>query len=291
MDVLEKSYPKQELVSIMKDLQYNKNPLELVGTGGLKSQYYPADFDFLSKIKNKLNVDKSFVEFQRILKDINNEDNLYFIELKLQDRYGNKHKFFKIDEFKKDIFNKFFNDTLELIKIDCIIMLNGIFKELSVIYFFNPKPLDLKEYVKVLLKDQENYIEEKKYYKSLKRLMLASKYEEVPDNNLIIAITKLFNSSVGALYQLKNEIDACVIFMDKYNDNLSNKKVNLFIKNIGFENLNKNQLEELSKEYGNLIDREALKFYRHYKMRVGEFPEYNKVKPVYKPTKTVYKYA
>jgi hypothetical protein len=281
MDVLEKSYPKQNIVSIMKILKYNKNPLELVGTGSMKSQYYPADYDFLSKITNKLSPTKSYIEFMNILHNIQKRDDLFFIEFKIQDMNGNKHKVFKIEDLTQSIFQKFFNDNLELCKIDCIVMLNGIFKELSVIYFFNPKKPDMKEYVKVLLKDQENYIDEEKYYKSLKRLMLATKYQDPPDKSLIIAITQLFNSSVGALYQLKNEIDACIIFLDKYHDKLSSKRAKTFIKNIGFENLTKDQLQELSDKYGKLIDGEALKFYRLNKMRVGLIPQYNSVKPLY----------
>ena len=247
----------------------------------MKSQWYPADFDFLSKINKRLGVEDSYVEFMTILHNIQKRDDLFFVEFKMQDKNGEKQKIFKIEDLTLNVFKKFFNNNLELCKIDCIIMLDGIFKELSVIYFFNPKKINMAEYKSALLKDQEHYVEEKKYYKSLKRLMLAAKYEDPSDKELIISITQLFNSPVGALYQLKNEIDACIIFMDKYNDKMNQKRAQLFVKNIGFENLNKNQLEELSNEYGTLIDNEALKFYKLHKLKVGVLPKYNSVKPLY----------
>jgi hypothetical protein len=281
MDILEKSYPKQNIISIMNMLKYNKNPLELVGTGSMKAQYYPADYDFLSKITNKLSVRDSYVEFMNILYNIHKRNDLFFVEFKIQDKNENKHKVFKIEDLTLKIFEKFFNDNLELCKIDCIIMLDGMFKELSVIYFFNPKKPVMSDYIQALLEDQKHYVEDKKYYKSLKRLMLAGKYENPPDKSLIISITELFNSSVGALYQLKNEIDACIIFMDKFNDKLNKKRAQLFIKNIGFNDLTKEQLQQLSDEYGKLIDGEALKFYKMNKLKVGSLPKYNSVKPLY----------
>lgn len=281
MDILEKSYPKNNIVSIMNILKYNKNPLELVGTGSMKAQYYPADFDFLSKITKKLSVKDSYIEFVNIIHNIQLRSDLFFVEFKIQDKDGNKQKIFKIEDLTLERFSKFFNDNLELCKIDCIIMLDGIFKELSVIYFFNPKKPVMRDYIQVLLDDQKNYYEEKKYYKSLKRLMLSAKYTNPPDRNLIISITELFNSSVGALYQLKNEIDACIIFMDKFKDKLNEKRAKLFVKNIGFNNLNREQLQQLSDEYGKLIDGEALKFYKLNKLKVGSLPKYNTVKPLY----------
>ena len=35
---------------------YKNIPVDLVGTGGMASQYYPADFDFLTKIPNKIKI-------------------------------------------------------------------------------------------------------------------------------------------------------------------------------------------------------------------------------------------
>lgn len=280
MDILEKSFPKNKIVDVMNILEFGDNPIELVGTGSMASQFYPADYDFLSKIKIKYNRYNSFLLFKKILEKINNDDDLFFIEFKIQDINDNKYKIFNINEFTKSYFDKNFNNV-KLCKIDCIINIDNIFKEVSCIYFFSNEPIDREEYVKTLLKDQLDYYEEKNYYKSLKRLMLAGKYADPPDKSLIMAITQLFNSQVGALYQLKNEIDAAIIFMDKYKGELDNKRIKLFIKNIGLDNVNPSNLEKISKEYDKIIQREALKFYDYHKLKVNKLPKWNSVKPIF----------
>jgi hypothetical protein len=280
MDILEESFPKNKIVDVMNILEFGNNPIQLVGTGSMASQFYPADYDFLSKIKIKYNRYNSYLLFKNILKEINDDEDLFFVEFKIQDINDNKYKIFKIDEFTKPFFDKNFNNV-KLCKIDCIINIDNIFKEVSCIYFFLNEALDRKEYAKTLLKDQLDYYEEKNYYKSLKRLMLAGKYEDPPDKSLIMAITQLFNSQVGVLYQLKNEIDAAIIFRDKYNDNESKERIKLFLKNIGLDNVNPDNLEKVSKEYDKIIQREALKFYEYHNLKVNKLPKYNSIKPIF----------
>lgn len=280
MDVLDNSFPKNKIVDVMNILEFGDNPIQLVGTGSMASQFYPADYDFLSKIKNKYNSYNSYLMFKNILYEIQDDNDLFFVEFKIQDVNDNKYKIFKVDEFTKPFFDKNFKNV-KLCKIDCIINIDNIFKEVSCIYFFSNEVIDKKEYMKVLLKDQLDYYEEKNYYKSLKRLMLAGKYEDPPDKSLIMAVTQLFNSQVGVLYQLKNEIDACVIFRDKYNDANSNERVKLFMSNIGLDNVDPNKLEEISKEYDKIIQREALKFYEYHKLKVNKLPKWNSVKPIF----------
>jgi hypothetical protein len=107
--------------------------------------------------------------------------------------------------------------------------------------------------------------------------MIGAKNESPPDRNFMVLISKLFNSEVGKLYQKKNEIDAGLIFMEKFNGVFNNKLVKTFIKNIGLGNMPPEKLKELSDAYGEIIDREALKFYEKYKLKAGELPKYNTV--------------
>lgn len=280
MDILQEKYPTKKIVDVMEILKFGENPVKLVGTGSMASQYYPADYDFLSKIIFKYNKDISFELFKNILDDINNDNNLFFIEFKFQDINDNKYKIFNIKDFTKEVFDKYFNN-IQLCKIDCIINIDNIFKEVSCIYFFLNDEFDKKKYIKTLLKDQYDYFKEKNYYKSLKRLLIASKYEEPIDKSLIMAITQLFNSQVGVLYQLKNEIDAAIIFIDKYKGVLDNKRVKLFIKNIGLDNVNPKYLKDISDEYNKIIQREALKFYHYHNLKVNKLPKWNSVKPIF----------
>ena len=194
MDVLEQKYLSRDLNFLLKVLQLDDNPIRLVGTGGLASQYYPADFDFLCAVKKKYSSEDLNDAFQKILAQIDN-NKLFFIEFKIQQKQvGNKkqvkHKAFTKDEVNEEFFDAFFNENTELCKIDCIIWYDGKFKEVSCIYFFNTQPLDMPKYIQALLDDGKHYYEDGKVYKSLKRLMLSAKYESPPDKNLIIVILK-----------------------------------------------------------------------------------------------------
>lgn len=280
MDIIEKAYPKQQIISVMNILQFNNNPIQLVGTGGLKSQLYPADYDFMSKIIYKLSIEKSYIEFKNILNDIHKQSNLFFIEFKFQMKNGDKQKIFDIGEFDKETFIKNFKpNQIEYCKIDLILNLKGHFKEVSCIYFFDSQDeFDKETYTRALLKDGKDYYNEGKYYKSLKRLMIGAKNENPPDRNLMVAISNLFNSEIGKLYQKKNEIDAGIIFMNKYNNVFDGKLVKTFIKNIGLKDMSPDKLQDLSDAYGDLIDKEGLKFYEKYNLKAGELPKYNTIK-------------
>jgi hypothetical protein len=278
MDILEVKYPEKDIRKLLKILSFNNNPVQIVGTGALKSQYYWADIDLLSKITKKASINDSYLLFLDILDNVKNEPNLFFIEFKIQDKEGNKKKFFNMNEFTQDEFTKHFNNNIELCKMDLIIFLKGTFIEVSIIYFFSDKQLDLKEYVKVLLKDQAEYYKEKKYYKSLKRLLVANKYLDVPDRELILSITKLFNSEIGKLYQLKNQIDAGLIFYDKYKND---KYLKVFVNNKGLRGITVDELRKLSDDYDKLINKEGLSFYKYYGLKAGKLPKYNSVQPKY----------
>jgi len=136
----------------------------------------------------------------------------------------------------------------------------------------------MDEYIKALLDDQKHYYDDGKYYKSLKRLMLSAKYENPPDKNLIITITSLFNSSVGQLYELDNQIQAAIIYMNKYKDKNAQQRIKYFIRHIGLGDMNPNKLEEVSKEYQKIINGEALKFYKKYNLPVGHLPKWNSIR-------------
>tara|TARA_R110000868_G_scaffold45_2_gene587 strand:+ start:971 stop:2455 length:1485 start_codon:yes stop_codon:yes gene_type:complete len=186
-----------------------------------------------------------------------------------------KTKIFDMKDFNLNLFEKNYKNV-DLCKIDCIIYLkNGMFKEVSCIFFFNPAPLDTVKYRGILLEDQKQYFDLKKYYKSLKRIMVAAKYQEPIDNNFIILITALFNSSIGKLYELDNEIQAAIIYMNKYG---ADDRIKMFINDAGLGKMSPDKLEDISNDYQNLINREALSFYKKYKIPVGKLPKFNTIK-------------
>lgn len=280
MNVLEKKYPQPDIYGAMKALKLANNPLELVGTSSLKSQLYAADYDFMSKITSPKQPTDVYNEFCKIFNRIHSVDGLFFIEFKIQNLDGTKVKLFKMEDFTEQFFFSNYNpQKVEYCKIDGIIFIGGICKEISVIYFFASKTIKRDDYIRSLLDDNVHYYEDKKYYKSLKRLMLACKYAEPPRLGAIKAISTLFNSEYGYMYQLKNEIDAAIIYLEKYKGTQEAfRRVEILLINLGLRDVAKptiKSLEKLSKQYAKVFDGEAKKFYKKFSIKVGQIPTLN----------------
>jgi hypothetical protein len=280
MDVLQERILPIDTGFLYNVFQLGDNPVRLVGTGSLASQDYPADIDMLSVIKTKYSPSRLYKDFEKVFSRIDNKNKLFFIEFKIQqkeDEKGDveKHKIFKMYDLKPNLFDAYFNKNTELCKIDAIIWNEGRFKEVSCIYFFGNLEMDREKYIRTLLDDGKHYYEDGKIYKSLKRLMLSAKYSTPPDKNLIIVITRFFNSMVGKLYELDNVIQAGLIYMDKFG---FDARMKMFIKNLGFGTLSPANLKKVSEQYQHLINSEAKRFYEFYNLPVGELPRYNSIK-------------
>lgn len=280
MDVLEERYLPTSTNFLYKVLKLGNNPIRLVGTGSIASQQYPADYDLLSIVKQKYTPDTLYNDFQQIINRFDN-NKLFFIEFKLQQQAKGKadpvkHKIFNTKDLTQEFFEVYFNNKTELCKIDAILYNEGKFKEVSCIYFFQSKPLIMPEYIQALLDDGKHYYDDGKKYKSLKRLMLAAKYEDPPDKNLIIVITRFFNSAVGKLYELDNMIQAGIIYMDKFG---ADDRIKMFMHNLGLANVSPSKLEDISKDYQAIINGEAEKLYKAYNLPVGHLPRYNSIRP------------
>lgn len=255
-------------------LSFKNSEVKLVGTGAMASQLYPADIDLLTIIQpipKTANIVKK--EYVRIFKDIEAKPKLFFIEFKLQNKDGSKHKFFNKEDVKGNFFYDYYNpSTIQMCKIDLLLFTKGYFKEVSCVYFFGEE-FDQQKYIYDILKDQKEYYEEGKYYKSLKRFMLACKLQDPPNTNVIIGITNFFNSENGRLYQLNNHIAACIIYMDKFG---IDDRVRMFIKNIGLGDLDPSKLKNISNDYAKIYNDEALKFYKHFNIPVGKLMPFQK---------------
>lgn len=277
MNPLEKGYPPQKIIQVKKALSWKPNVLNLVGTGGLKAQQnFAADYDFVSKVA-KWTEDSAFDSIQQILQNIDEVPYLFFIELKIQNKDGSKVKMFKIEDFNKESFQVAFDEeNVDYVKIDGVVDLDGVFKEVSALYFLSKTPLDNKKYQLELLKDAKEKFDDGKPYKALKRMFMAEKLQDrlggTVDMELIRKITDFFNTEIGKLYEKMNQIDAALIFHDKYNGPNDQRRLDRFISNIGLSGINVLQLPQVSKEYNKIIQREALKFFKKYKLTPGVLP-------------------
>ena len=232
MDIAEtKKGIDEEIRKFVDVLKLDNSPVVQLGTSSFKTQQFFSDYDLLSPISNrKLSAEKICAELKRILKSINEMDDIWFVELKIQNKDGSKEKFYpqdispldcdKVDKAIKDI---------DYIKIDAVIFIRGASKltELSIIYAFQDVPAD-EILIKQIGEDYKHYKSVGNIYKSLKRLFSVYRLEGDKDN--MVKLSSLFNSEAGKLYSLSSNLKAVKLILenDVSGKNLAEKvRVNL----------------------------------------------------------------
>ena len=136
MNVLEKKPPNLKLNDqFSKYLKFKKQKIVIKGTSSLKSQYYYSDYDLYSKIKRNYKHRTIATELNRIL---NQEiEDMYFIENKIQ--YMDNKKLRNV-KFRSTMFKK----PVSFVKLDYIVRIDNIFRELSIIYDFSNEDIDVE---------------------------------------------------------------------------------------------------------------------------------------------------
>lgn len=227
MDILEKKKPniyKDEIKDIITLFSYD-NPLTLVGSASLEAQKYPADYDFLTKVDNT----DDFIPFLKgVIGNIDESLDYYFIELKFQDKKGNKKRFYPHQLIKEINEGKMKN--IDFVKLDMIARIEHRFVEVSCIYQFSNFPTT-EEYKKNIEKDIAELKSEGNYYKVLKREF--SIYKAEKNKKKLLELTKIFNGEMGKEYQIISNLEAIQKLQTYYKDKNTNKKVLLNLKDLG----------------------------------------------------------
>ena len=263
MDILEKKTKfNDKLIRTLKILKFKNNTIDIKGTFSLASQKYFSDYDLFSKISKSYNKEQIYDEIKNILNKISQDEDLYFIELKIQNKNGSKKKFFELD-INKNEFIKSVKD-LDFIKIDLVGRFESIFTEVSIIYSFNTEIMKSEDYLKSLMDDIKELRKEKNYFKILKRYFNLAKAEG--DKKLLLKISEFLNSEYGQIYQKKSNLEAINLLLDKYDDDNTLKKVLINLKDIKeepkIEVINKNikdMQKKLNKAGKNKINELGLK--------------------------------
>jgi hypothetical protein len=267
MDVLQKKYPSQDIRKYVDILKYKNSPIMLLGSGGLEGQNYPSDIDLFTKISSAEDAKEAFTEIMNMVNEFKDLNNVFFVEFKIQQTNGNKYKFKTLEELENDDFKfyRYFDEKIDYCKFDFVILLDGRYIELSSIYVFNQAPFDANELMKSLLDDRKEMMKEGKFYKSIKRLFAYIKLqpEETMDKDILVEITRFFNSNIGRLYQENSILKAIKLMMETYPDNAEIDKYNNYVfSNMGFKDIN--DIDKIINEYDNLINREGHKFIKMY---------------------------
>ena len=192
MNVLhEKRKLNDRIHDIVKKLKFKNSKINLTGSASLQSQRYFSDYDFNSVVKISYKPSTIYKEFKNIL--VNQE--LYFVEFKIEYLDGTKQKIFDLSKLKKNMFK-----NINFVKIDYVLWFDYHFKELSIVYIFHGSKYGIDE----VKKDYEELIQEGNNYKALKRLF--GLYKITNNKKEAVKLTKFFNSSFGKLYEVNSNL-------------------------------------------------------------------------------------
>jgi hypothetical protein len=235
-----------EIKDIIKLLQFKKEPIKLKGSYTIEHLKYFSDYDIETVIKKKYTHKEIFEEFYKILSDILKQENLFFIELKIELMDGDKIRFYPDDTFSFDKFKDL--KDIDFIKIDLVGFINNEFIEISSIYLFNLEFTNIKTKLK---NDIKKYSDENNYYKVIKRTLSLAKINK--DEKMINDIL-LFLNNLDESHILRNL--ETIKLMEKYYSKDKNimKKIDL---NLNEKNINKKDINNLINKYSTLINKKS----------------------------------
>jgi len=196
-------------------LKLDNSPVVQLGTSSFKTQQFFSDYDLLSPVSNRnLSAERICAELKRILKSIADMDDIWFIELKIQNTDGSKEKFFPqdISPLDCDKVDKAIK-KVDYIKIDAVIFIRDTSKltELSIIYAFQDVPAN-EILIKQISEDYKHYKSVGNPYKALKRLF--SIYRLDDNKEKMVELSSLFNSNTGKLYSLSSNLKAVKLILE-----------------------------------------------------------------------------
>ena len=220
MNILERRKLKTELYDIIKNLEIFETKLKLAGSASLRSMMYYSDYDFNCKIRVRKQT-PIYNEFKRILSFSN--DKLYFIEFKIEYIDGTKKKLNNVNDIKLSMFK-----NISFIKIDYIVFLDFIFKEVSIMYIFKENDTDTDDIIKKLTDDYSELIDNGENFKAMKRVF--SIYKIQKDYPNMKKLTSLFNSNLGKIYVINSNLKTILLLKTMYDDLLTMKRIDINLK-------------------------------------------------------------
>jgi len=252
-----------QISNIIKEFKYNNSKIVVKGSNNYINQKYFSDYDLFTSIPFS-NSKKTFDNIVKIINNTNNDPNLYFIEMKLQKKNGEKIKYFKPDDFKFNDFNKIFPD-LDYIKLDYVVRIENIFYELSVIYSIKSKNRPRTDFIKNILNDIEDLKKEGNYFKILKKIFSINSYynrnNRPIDEKAVNLISKFINSEeFGKPYQIMGILEANKRLLENYDDKNTIDKVIINLKDLKLKPNVKNIDKEIKDIYTK-INKEAKNIY------------------------------
>lgn len=205
----------------------------IIGSSNLKPIRYNSDYDLSTEIKGDLNLqNKIYKRFLKIFKDSKKNKKIFITDFKCGiDDKGEPLRWDYNDMCKgyKEIKNKkyFFEDCLiqkSTIKLDMVYILDNKFIEMSDNYYIkigkntNFDKITKDSTIKSLEEDYKDLVQEKSFYKALKRrfsIITTESGQEfllTPEQKELI---DYFNSDIGILNKGRSDLDILLLLLEE----------------------------------------------------------------------------
>lgn len=257
MDVLEKRQIPQDMLKYVEALRYDNDNIYFEGSASLIRTKYAGDVDLLTYIKGDSQI---YSKFKDILEKSDALDNMYFTEGKVQFFDGKKKRFYKKDELEPDMLKN--PKKIDFIKLDYVVLLNGLFVELSIIYTVrNGQKVTAEDIIKSVKVDYNHYVEDGQIFKALKRLFIIIKLMDIDKSHKTLdGLLHFFNSDAGRLYKQASALKAIVLFSEHFHDAESERIAESVYKNLGYKDDIKN-IQSHIKENEKIYNKAANDYY------------------------------
>jgi hypothetical protein len=247
--------------------KYKNNKIVVKGSNNYLNQLYFSDYDLFTSVQ-KSKPEILFKNIEDIIYKTSNDENLYFIEIKMQDTDEKKIKFFKPEDIEYNKFLKFY-PKLDYIKLDYVVRINNNFFEISCIYSISDKGKIIPDFVERMEKDIKTVIKDGNYFKALKKIFSINSFynrNNRPINkNIVNKISNFLNSEeYGKQYQIMGILEANKKLLENYNDEKTIKKVIINLKDLNLKPDIK-QINKYIKDIYKNINKEAKKIYSSIK--------------------------
>jgi len=203
----------------------------MVGSASLKSIYYSSDID-LNELDNLDNLDNTgtgiYEKFKHIF-EVCKSDKKYFItDFKCGlDKHNESLRWSYDDMMKGSCQGILFTDAIKMkstIKLDIVYLLNGIFTEITEVYFikFGPyRNYDTKDLNSTNIKSElelefHELVKENNYFKALKRLFSILQIEKNKSSD-VDKLIQFFNGESGILYKANADLQILINVIENKN--------------------------------------------------------------------------
>ena len=204
------NYKLQDVFNLMS-IQGKYN---IVGSSSLKGILYASDIDLneKTKVSGKHPFEHVYDMFVQKFKIARENDNIFITDFKAGNNKDESIKWTYDKLIKnKDLFIKCLH-TKSMIKLDIIYLLNGVYVDITEVYFlqigdfktYDDNELDSKMVLSELKKSYDECIKEGQFFKALKRL---NSIMNINHKNTTITLTEFFNSQSGLLYKCYSDLN------------------------------------------------------------------------------------